>query len=293
MIDAGLAAPFIGRVRREATGGLSEGGVRRLATLRTELEELDRRRGTILRILEGPSARSTEPEGPAGDQVVLAPADSIESVRFEGLVAKAVPPAVLEQVRSSTDRFELEDLFLPYRRPEPEVQLALDRGLGALADRLVAPLPPSCAPSATSRPKRPPPRRSRMRPTRPTRRRRTPHPRRAPRCTPRPASPRPRRIWMRRPLMSPGSRRNRRGSRTRTPPPSRSPRPPRKTRPRPARRLGAREKRLRSRPPTWTRTATWSSRRCCTGRSSSRRSSRASRSSTSAPTAGSTPRPTR
>ena len=36
------------------------------------------------------------------------------------------------------DRFELEDLFLPHRRPEPEVQLALDRGLGELADRLVA-----------------------------------------------------------------------------------------------------------------------------------------------------------
>ena len=49
---------------------------------------------------------------------------------------------MIEAVRACMDRFELEDLFLPHRRPEPEVQLALDRGLGRLADLLVAPVPP-------------------------------------------------------------------------------------------------------------------------------------------------------
>ena len=39
------------------------------------------------------------------------------------------------------ESFELEDLFLPHRRPEPEVQLALDRGLGQLADLLVREAP--------------------------------------------------------------------------------------------------------------------------------------------------------
>jgi uncharacterized protein len=111
MLDAGLRAPFIGRVRGGATGGIPERVIRRLAQRREELAELDRRRGTILRSLEG-----------------------------DGSHAKA-DEASLERVRRCMDRFELEDLFLPHRRPEPEVQLALDRGLGRLADELVAPLP--------------------------------------------------------------------------------------------------------------------------------------------------------
>ena len=41
MIDAQLAAPFVGRVRRGETGGLSEGYVRRLVRRREELEDID------------------------------------------------------------------------------------------------------------------------------------------------------------------------------------------------------------------------------------------------------------
>lgn len=108
MLDAGLSSPFIGRFRRDRVGSLSESFVRRMQRRRLELEELDRRRGTILRLLE----------------------------KEEGLA-----PAVLDRIRNCMDRFELEDLFIPHRRPEPEVQLALDRGLGALADLLVAPRP--------------------------------------------------------------------------------------------------------------------------------------------------------
>ena len=108
MIDAGLCPPFVGRFRRAQTGGLSETQVRRLRFRRQELEELDRRRGTILRTLE----------------------------RVEG-----VAPSALDSIRNCMDRFEIEDLFVPHRRPEPEVQLALDRGLGALADLLVKQVP--------------------------------------------------------------------------------------------------------------------------------------------------------
>ena len=192
MIDAGLAAPFIGRVRREATGGLSEGVVRKLERRRFELEELDRRRGTILRILgvaprpeaekQYPPGSAAAPDAASGTGAPDAPAavepaapeasTAAGSAASEGVApgpepadagaapeapaegARAVPAAgseptpkpegprapaaVIERVKTCMDRFELEDLFLPHRRPEPEVQLALDRGLGALADRLVA-----------------------------------------------------------------------------------------------------------------------------------------------------------
>ena len=108
MLDAGLSAPFIGRFRRAPVAALSESMIRRLQHRRQELEDLDRRRGTILRLLEKEST---------------------------------VTPSQLEAIRTCMDRFELEDLFIPHRRPEPEVQLALDRGLGQLADLLVAPIP--------------------------------------------------------------------------------------------------------------------------------------------------------
>jgi len=110
MLDAGMLAPFIGRVRRAPCGVMSEGFLRRIAHRRTELEELDRRRATILRMVEA-SATAT--------------------------------PADIERVQNCMDRFELEDLFVPHRRPELEVQHALDRGLGKLADLLVEPIPRS------------------------------------------------------------------------------------------------------------------------------------------------------
>jgi len=117
MIDAGLSSPFIGRFRRAQTGALSETQIRRLQNRRLELDELDRRRGTMQRTLER-----------------MASVDS----------------SSLKPILSCTDRFELEDHFVPHRRPEPEVQLALDRGLGQLADLLVKPVPRSDRPQAES-----------------------------------------------------------------------------------------------------------------------------------------------
>ncbi len=114
MLDAGLSAPFVGRFRRAEVGAIGEHGLRRLQRQRQELEELDRRRGTILRLLE------KEP---------------------------SVTPRELDEIRGCMDRFELEDLFVPHRRPEPEVQLAIDRGLAPLADLLVAPMPKPERPS--------------------------------------------------------------------------------------------------------------------------------------------------
>ncbi len=117
MTDAGLQAPFIARVRRSQIGGRTEAKLRRLIQRRTELDDLDRRRGTILRQLE----------------------------KVEG-----VTPAVLAGIEKCSDRFELEDLFVPHRRPEPEVQLAMDRGLTALADNLIKSMPKAARPAKSS-----------------------------------------------------------------------------------------------------------------------------------------------
>lgn len=111
LLQAGNKAPYIARYHRAEIGDFTDGSIRRFARRLKQFEELDVRRATILRTIEELRSRSGE-VGP--------------------------PP---EAVLACTDRFELEDHFLPYRRPEPEVQLAIDRGLEALADALVAPAP--------------------------------------------------------------------------------------------------------------------------------------------------------
>ena len=111
LVNAGFKVPTIARFRRAEVGLVSDGTLRRFARRMRQFEELDKRRETLLRSI-------AEKKKSSGD------AD-----------------AALDRLRNCMDRAELEDLFLPHRRPEPEVQLALDRGLGALADVLVEPGP--------------------------------------------------------------------------------------------------------------------------------------------------------
>jgi transcriptional accessory protein Tex/SPT6 len=108
VLDQGHAPTYVGRFRRAEIGELSESLIRRLDRRRKELEELDRRRATVLRLVEASPAH-TERD--------------------------------IQAVHSTVDRFELEDLLLPHRKPELEVQFALDRGLGGLAELLTAPQP--------------------------------------------------------------------------------------------------------------------------------------------------------
>jgi len=113
LLSAGYKVPYIARFRRAEIGGFTDGMIRRFARRLKQFEELEKRRASLLRSIEE-QARS----GPAE------PTDALQACM---------------------DRFELEDHFLPHRRPEPEVQLAIDRGLEALADALVAPAAPDVA----------------------------------------------------------------------------------------------------------------------------------------------------
>jgi uncharacterized protein len=112
LLTAGYKAPYIARYRRAEVGNLTDGAIRRFARRLKQFEELEGRRATLLRSIEEQSQRHPE---------------------------AACDEASLASLRACMDRFELEDHFLPHRRPEPEVQLAIDRGLEPLADALVAP----------------------------------------------------------------------------------------------------------------------------------------------------------
>ncbi len=120
---AGLKAPYLARYRRAETGALTEGLLRRFDRRRRQLEELGRRRESLIKTLLGAKELSEE-------ELAAKRAELEKDTEFR-------------RVFTCMDPRELEDLFLPHRKPEPEVQLALDRGLGPLVDDLLAARAPS------------------------------------------------------------------------------------------------------------------------------------------------------
>lgn len=118
LLAQGFLPPYIARVRRAEIGDISEGRLRRIARRAEELEVIELRRANILRSLR------------AKDDT---------------------DPKLIEAVASCTDRFELEDLFVAHRRPEIEVQRAIDHGLSGLADKLVERAPKSAKGEAVAK----------------------------------------------------------------------------------------------------------------------------------------------
>ncbi len=106
LLDEGSTVPFIARYRKEATGGLDDTQLRRLAERLEYLRELETRRMAVLDIIRG--------------QGVLTDA-------LEAGIAKAVTKA------------ELEDLYLPFKpKRRTKAMIAGENGLGPLADMLLA-----------------------------------------------------------------------------------------------------------------------------------------------------------
>ena len=122
LLVSGYKAPYIARYRRAEVGAFTDGAIRRFARRLKQLEELELRRNSLLRSIEEQAKRESK----------------VDPERTKTLNEKTVAA-----LNACMDRFELEDHFLPHRRPEPEVQLAIDRGLEPLADLLVAPAPKS------------------------------------------------------------------------------------------------------------------------------------------------------
>ena len=155
LLGAGLKPPYLAHYRKAEIGQLSEGAVRRFDRRRKEFEELERRRESLLSSAAktpAPSKKEPSPitaeDAPAADIGATAPPPegSVAPPLETGTAVRKAASAAIDQAlriaaMACVERCELEDLFLPARRPEPEVQLAVDRGLGVLADLLIAPAP--------------------------------------------------------------------------------------------------------------------------------------------------------
>ncbi|XXF79440.1 Tex family protein [Myxococcaceae bacterium GXIMD 01537] len=102
--EDGATVPFIARYRKEATGGMDEVQIQAVLDRAAERAELDSRRETILRTIEGQGK---------------------------------LTPELAQALQRARTRTELEDLYLPYKpKRRTRAAIARERGLEPLADVL-------------------------------------------------------------------------------------------------------------------------------------------------------------
>ncbi len=106
LFDQGATIPFVARYRKEATGGLDETQLTAIRDRKEKLEEIDKRRESILNSLRDNENLTAELE---------------------------------QQINDAQSLTELEDLYLPYRpRRKTRAGMAKDRGLEPLAKILMS-----------------------------------------------------------------------------------------------------------------------------------------------------------
>ncbi len=106
LLDGEATVPFIARYRKEATGGLDEVQIRAIEERHAYLKELEERRATILASIAEQEKLTDE---------------------------------LRARLLACTTKAELEDLYLPYKpRRRTRATIARERGLGPLADRILA-----------------------------------------------------------------------------------------------------------------------------------------------------------
>ncbi len=106
LLGEGSTVPFIGRYRKEATGGLDDTQLRLLAERLVYVRELDARRDTIL-----------------------------ESIRSQGKLTDDL----VAKIAAVATKSELEDIYLPYKpKRRTRAEIARERGLGPLADAILS-----------------------------------------------------------------------------------------------------------------------------------------------------------
>jgi len=105
MLDDGSTVPFIARYRKEATGGLDDGQLRKLEERLIYLRELEDRRTAI--------TKSIDEQGKLTD-------------------------ALTKSIQAAETKSQLEDIYLPYKKKRrTKAQIAREAGLEPLADLLL------------------------------------------------------------------------------------------------------------------------------------------------------------
>ncbi len=104
LLEGGATIPFISRYRKEMTGGLDEVKIEEIKELYGKLQELDKRRASVL-----------------------------DSIREQGKLTAELD----EKLNGAATMSELEDLYLPYRpKRRTRASIAKEKGLAPLAESI-------------------------------------------------------------------------------------------------------------------------------------------------------------
>jgi len=106
LLDDGATVPFIARYRKELTGSMDEVAIESIKTSYTELQELQKRKATILKAIESQGALTPQLKG---------------------------------SIDNCWNKIILEDLYLPYKKKKKtKAALAREKGLEPLAKIIMA-----------------------------------------------------------------------------------------------------------------------------------------------------------
>lgn len=116
LLEGGATIPFIARYRKEATGSLDEVQIGAIQDWLQKLQELDKRRASILDSIEGQGK---------------------------------LTPELKKAIEAAATLTELEDLYLPYRpKRKTRASVAIEKGLEPLAKRVFEQRPEALEPLA-------------------------------------------------------------------------------------------------------------------------------------------------
>ena len=106
LLNEGATIPFISRYRKEATEGLDEIAIGEIKQRYEKLQELSKRKETILRSIDE---------------------------------QEKLTPELIERINNTWDSTELEDIYLPYKpKKQTKAEIARKKGLEPLAKILMA-----------------------------------------------------------------------------------------------------------------------------------------------------------
>ncbi|MCY3021230.1 MAG: hypothetical protein NTW87_19625, partial [Planctomycetota bacterium] len=113
LLDAGYSVPFVARYRKDRTGGLDDAKIRALRARWEQLNELEKRRAIVLKAVTD---------------------------------AGKITPELQAKIENTTNRTELEDLYMPFRaRRRLRSTAAKQKGLEGLSDLIWKQLSPDAA----------------------------------------------------------------------------------------------------------------------------------------------------
>ena len=138
LIDEDNTIPFIARYRKEVTGGLDDGVLRKFNDRLTYLRNLEERKAEVIRLIDEQGKLTEELAQKINDAEILREVEDLyrpykQKRRTRATIAKEKGLEPLAEIMVSPDaKGDCEEIFAQFINPEKDVNTAEDAALGAM-----------------------------------------------------------------------------------------------------------------------------------------------------------------